>query len=233
MKKYYNIADLNVTIDSFGTTEERAEKYRCEPFERTDIEVVSRWEITKAKHPDVSDDVGEHMSTANSFYTKLLDFDGIRLHSSAVVVDGRAYLFSATSGTGKSTHTGLWLELFGDKAYIINDDKPAVRLRDGVWYAYGTPWSGKHDISVNKGVPIAGIAVIERAEQNKIEPFKGIEATKILLSQINRPKATEACNRFLELLDKLLTTVPIWRLSCNMEPEAAKIAYEAMSGEKI
>ncbi len=149
MKKYYNIADLNVTIDSFGTTEERAEKYRCEPFERTDIEVVSRWEITKAKHPDVSDDVGEHMSTANSFYTKLLDFDGIRLHSSAVVVDGRAYLFSATSGTGKSTHTGLWLELFGDKAYIINDDKPAVRLRDGVWYAYGTPWSGKHDNSVN------------------------------------------------------------------------------------
>ena len=71
------------------------------------------------------------------------------LHSSAVVVDGYAYLFSADSGTGKSTHTGLWKQHFGDRAYIINDDKPAIRKVDGEWYVFGTPWSGKTDTSVN------------------------------------------------------------------------------------
>ena len=141
-------------------------------------------------------------------------------------------MFTANPGTGKSTHTSLWLQKFGNRAFILNDDKPALRLEDGAWYAYGTPWSGKHDISVNARVPVAGIACLERGEINEIEPFSGRDAVLALLRQCNRPKAAEYRIKLLDLLDKLITQVPVWKLKCNMDPEAAIVSYEAMSGCK-
>ena len=154
------------------------------------------------------------------------------LHSSAVVVDGRAYLFSAPSGTGKSTHTQLWLKLFGERAYILNDDKPALRLENGVWYVYGTPWSGKHDISVNTRVPLAGIAKIERGEYNEIIPWTGYEVLNTLMKQLVRPRDMEAQLKLMDILDKLISQIPMWKLRCNMGDEAAIISYEAMSKQK-
>ena len=153
------------------------------------------------------------------------------LHASAVVVDGRAYLFSADCGTGKSTHVGLWLKRFGERAYILNDDKPAMRIVNGTWYAFGTPWSGKYDLSTNTGVPIAGIAMLERSDANEIARFQGKDAIYAIYRQLNRKTETAAFRiKQLELLDKLLTQVPVWKLKCNMDPEAAMVSYEAMSG---
>lgn len=232
MKQFYRIADLIVSMDSFGRTEEQARSYRCEFSGTEDIEIISPWEAYKSQYPYLSDDVGEYLITGSYFYKELLNYDGFMLHSSAVVMDGKAYLFTADSGTGKSTHTGLWLKQFGDRAYILNDDKPALRMVDGVWYAYGTPWSGKHDISVDVRVPVAGIAVVERSETNTIETFGGIDAIAAILRQCNRNKATESRMKLLDLLDKLITRVPIWKLKCNMAPEAAIVSYEAMSGEQ-
>lgn len=230
--EYYRIAGLTVAMDTFGSTLKQAQPYRCEPVEQPDVVIEAMWEIYKEKllekYPNITADVGEYLYTGAKFYKELLTFDGMMLHSSAVVVDGQAYLFSADPGTGKSTHTKLWLELFGERAYILNDDKPALRLENGRWMAYGTPWSGKHDISVNTGVPLAGIAMIERGETNEIEPHSGITALRELLAQINRPKGAEYRVKLLELLDKLVTQVPIWKLRCNMTVEAAKVAYEAM-----
>ena len=184
------------------------------------------------RYPLATADVAEYMCTGAIFYRYLLDFGGLMLHSSAVVVDGKAYLFTADSGIGKSTHTKLLLEKFGDRAFILNDDKPALRLEDDGWFAYGTPWSGKHDISVNTRVPVAGIAVVERGAENRIEPFDGIQAVHAILKQANRPKSAECRVKLLELMDKLITQVPIWKLQCNMEPEAAEVSYKAMSGMK-
>lgn len=229
----YRIAGLVIKMDTFGRTEQQALPYVCENTENYDFEVTA---VTRERYiqeyPQTSLDVAEYMCTGGNFFKKLLDYGGMMLHSSAVVVDGRAYLFTADSGTGKSTHTGLWLKKFGERAYILNDDKPALRLEDGVWYAYGTPWSGKHDISVNTRVPVAGIAVVHRGETNTIESFKGIAAIHAILKQINKVKAPEYRGKQLELLDKLITQVPIWKLTCNMDPEAAEVSYAAMSGEK-
>ena len=83
------------------------------------------------------------MWVGEAFYARLLQYDGMLLHASCVEKDGKAYLFSAKSGTGKSTHTHLWLRAFPDSR-IINDDKPAVRRMDGTFYACGTPFSGKN-----------------------------------------------------------------------------------------
>ena len=231
---FLKVAGLTVSMDSYGRIMEQAKPYQIDTVENPDVIIHSEWEALKSKYPMLSDDDGEYLATGKSFYQQLLQFDGFMLHSSAVVVDGKAYLFTANSGTGKSTHTGLWLKQFGHQAYILNDDKPALRLIDGVWYAFGTPWSGKNDISVNTGVPVAGIAVVTRSENNEIEPFSGREAIFAIFNQTNRKTNTVAHRaKLLELMDQLLRAVPVWKLKCNMEPEAAIVAYEAMSGRKF
>ena len=227
----YNIADLIVDMESFGTTLQRAEKYLYNGPREPDFELISNWPDKKAEFPNVIDDAGEYMSIGAVFYNHLLRYNGLMLHSSAVVVDGKAYLFTANSGVGKSTHTSLWQELLGDKAYILNDDKPAIRLYDGKWYAYGTPWSGKHDISENKRVEIGGIAVVTRGKENRIERFGGVAAVSEIFRQINRPKSPNARTIILDLLNKLFSDIPVWRLECNTDIEAAKVSYKAMSGE--
>ena len=232
MSLNYRICDLNVRMNTYGRTAVQAIPYVFEFEESEDIYVHSEAFRVKVSDKGIDEDLYEYLASGFDFYKKLLNFDGFMLHSSAVVVDNRAYLFSADSGTGKSTHTALWLELFGEKAYILNDDKPALRLVEGTWYAYGTPWSGKYDISVNKCVPLGGIALIERAENNEIYPFSGPEAIRQIFTQSNRPRAMEWRIKLMELLDKLMTEVPIWKLKCNMDSSAAIMSYEAMSGKK-
>lgn len=234
MKKYYSIAGLTVEMDTFGRTEEQAEPYRITDVQQCDFTVQSNPETIKKKYPQMSDDDCEYVATGSNFYRNLLSYhNGFMLHSSAVVVDGMAYLFTASSGTGKSTHTKLWLKLFGDRAYILNDDKPAVRLENGKWYAYGTPWSGKHDISRNVRVPIAGVAIVRRAGEDSIVRFSGIEAVMEILRQVNKPNDVQLRGRIMELVSNLLEDVPIWKLNCTMNVSAARIAYENMSGKRL
>ena len=230
MVQYYKIAGLIVQMDTFGRTLAQAQPYLCEQAE-PHIIIKSDWEGLQKRQPHLCKDDCEYVSTGSCFYWKLLEYSGFLLHSSAVVVDGKAYLFSAASGTGKSTHTRLWLDHFGDRAYMLNDDKPALRLEDGKWYAYGTPWSGKYDISANARVPLAGICFLKRGEKNVIHPMKGSAAVFSFLEQTLRPAGKQARMDIMNLLEKLMDSVPIWQLECNMEPEAALISYRAMSGK--
>ena len=233
MGQLYRIAGLAVRMDTFGRTLKQAEPYLAiDKAANADIVIRADWRSLQSKQPHLSDEDCEYMSTGASFYKQLMNHGGIMLHSSAVVVDGRAYLFSAPCGTGKSTHTKLWLKRFGSRAYILNDDKPALRLENGVWYAYGTPWSGKYDISSNCRAELAGIAVLERGESNKIAPFGGVDAIRSILNQMVRPPDSVSRGKVLELTDELVKKVPIWKLTCNMEPEAAAVAYKGMSGGK-
>ena len=229
MEAFYHIAGLTVQMDSFGRTVHQAVPYKIDKAEDVDIVVASYWPDQKSKHPELSDDDGEYMGTASDFYKKLLSFDGIMLHASAVVVEGKAYLFSADSGTGKSTHTALWMEKFGSDAFILNDDKPALRREANGWIAYGTPWSGKHDISRNVGVPVAGIALLQRGDENVISRCNDASVIGTLLRQVNKPKDPASRIKVLELIDMIIREIPIWRLSCNRELEAVEVAYSAMS----
>ena len=232
MEKYYKIAGLAIMMDSFGRTVEQAKPYECAPCEEVDLEIRTNWEALHRWQSDLSDEDREYLLTGAWFYRNLLKFNGLMIHASAVVVDGKAYLFSAPCGTGKSTHTKLWLKVFGDRAMILNDDKPALRQEDGVWYAYGTPWSGKYDLNVNVRVPVAGIAMLERAETNSIEPFTGTKAILAVLEQTARPGTVEGRGKLLEVVDRLLKTVPVWKLRCNMDESAVRVSYEAMCGKE-
>ena len=169
------------------------------------------------------------MTYGGQFYWKLLDHGGMMLHSSAVMVDGRVYLFSAPSGTGKSTHTALWLQYLGERAKIINDDKPAIRVKGEKAYVYGTPWSGKTDLNRNVRGELAGIAVVKRSEANQIRRLNKKESIFALLDQTTRSRKEERVERLFQVMETIIQTVPIYELSCNMELEAAKVAYETMA----
>jgi len=233
MEQYYKIAGLTVRLDTFGHTEHLLIPYRVKPTDAVDFEIIPERTFAEEKGPFLTADQKEALATYRVFFIKLLDYDGMLLHSSAVVKDGKAYLFTANSGTGKSTHTKIWRQVFGDEGVrVINDDKPAIRFEDGSWYVYGTPWSGKSDFNLNVRVPLAGICILQRGEENTITRASVADAVADIFLQTARPKNADVRMKVLGLLDKLLSQVPVWKLRCNMEPEAAIVAYEAMSGQK-
>ena len=232
MERDYMIAGLRVRMDTFGRTEQQAEKYLTQTTGEPDIVISNHPEAFLQRHPHLTLEECEYLTSGSSFYRQLVNFDGMMLHASAVVKDGYAYLFSAPCGTGKSTHTGLWRKTFGeDQVLMLNDDKPALRLEDGRWYAYGTPWSGKTGQNINMRVPLGGICILTRGETNEIAPFGGALAALALMEQTSRPGMAEGRGTLLELMDKLLTKVPVWKLKCTPTEEAARVSQRAMYEE--
>ena len=225
----YRIADLLVEMEVSGKTKQQAMPYAVQEQGPADFELKCDIDEILALNPDLMDDrdVAEYMGTGAYFARELLNFQGSFLHSSAVVLDGKAYLFSAPSGTGKSTHTEKWCRLFG--ARYLNDDKPALRLVNGVWMAYGTPWSGKHDLSSNEGVPVGGIAVLRRGEENTITRLEPAQALPWIMSQSSYRLRREHMEKQLVLMDQLLRQVPIWQLACRNEDAAAEVSHNAMT----
>lgn len=169
-------------------------------------------------------DEHEYMWTGEAFYNELLKHNGLMLHSSCVEKDGYAYLFSARSGTGKSTHTHLWLNTLSGTR-IINDDKPALIFENGVWYACGTPFSGKTDENVNTKIPIRAIVFLYRNKTNEVEKLPASKAVGLLLEQTINPANRTLAENMLSLADSLLKNIPVFSLGCNMDPQAAEIAY--------
>ena len=158
----------------------------------------------------------------------LLQYDVLLFHGSAVAVDGEAYLFIAPSGTGKSTHTRLWREQFGERAVMVNDDKPLVHVSASGVTIYGTPWDGKHHLSTNIAVPLRAICVLERAVENHIAPISPVQAFSSLLRQSYRYESEADEQKALALLDLLTQQVRLYRLGCNQTPAAAETAWNAM-----
>ena len=230
----YNIAGLNAEYNCiFPLLKDRSEKYLAPKGTKADFSLAldeAYFERQRTKFPDISDEVHEYMGMGTAFYKKLLAFDGIMLHSSAVAVDGYAYLFSASSGTGKSTHTSFWQELLGeDRAVIINDDKPAIRKVDGVYYAFGTPFSGKYDISVNCGVPVKGICFIRRGEMNRIRYIDAGNSLSPLFQQTIRPSEEENMELLCKNVDGILKEISFYELECLPNIDAARLSYKIMS----
>lgn len=176
-----------------------------------------------------SDGYLETLAVYRKIAERMPDYDTFLFHGSAVSVDGKAYLFTAKSGTGKSTHTRLWRELLGSRAVMVNDDKPLIRVTDGAPLVYGTPWDGKHRLSRNVAVPLCAICVLGRAAENRITPITKSEALPMLIQQTYRPAEPVALAKTMSLIDRL--NVRFYRLVCNMELSAAELSYHTMKGK--
>ena len=175
-----------------------------------------------------SDEYLETLAVYRKIAEEMPEYDTILFHGSVIAVDGIGYLFTASSGTGKSTHARLWREYFGERAVMVNDDKPLLKItQDGVT-AYGTPWDGKHRLSSNIAVPLKAICILERGRENHISEAEYKDAFPMLLQQTYRPSNSGKMAKTIQLVEKLGKTVNLYRLSCNMDPEAARIAYEMM-----
>lgn len=178
-------------------------------------------------YPHLSKEEIEYIFLGQLFYRHILRYNGILLHSSAVVKDNYAYLFSAPSGTGKSTHTSLWLDKFND-AYILNDDKPAILLIDNKLYAAGTPFSGKCDLSKNEIIPLKGICFIERSSNNWIKQIDKKTAIYEILNQTERIPYEKDMILILDLIDKIVSHTNIFKMGCNISIEAVETSYNEM-----
>ena len=163
---------------------------------------------------------------------KLFEYDTLVFHGSVIAVDGEGYLFTAKSGTGKSTHTRLWREMLGDRAVMVNDDKPFLRAEKDCIFVCGSPWNGKHGLGNNVEVPLKAICILERGEQNEIQKISAKEAVLMLLQQSNRPRQPHLMPKYMELLESIAGKTSFYRLRCNMDPEAAQVSYRAMSGRE-
>ena len=159
----------------------------------------------------------------------LLDHHTLLMHGSTVGLDGSAYLFTAACGTGKSTHTRFWREFFGERAIMVNDDKPFLKIVNDQVIAYGSPWSGKHGLDQNVALPLKGICILHRGENNEIIPIDPNEVVDMIRHQCLMPGDTELSDSAIMLVDQLLANIPLWKMYCTKDPDAARISHEAMS----
>jgi len=243
MNNVYRIAEKNIGINSiYPEVHEYCKDYLVDAqpdfiittaqsdidFEREKSARESSLEgLPLVKYPDY---YLEELAVYRKIAVKMLDYDTFLFHGSVVSVDDKAYLFTAKSGTGKSTHTRLWREYFRDRAVMVNDDKPLIKVTNDGVIVYGTPYNGKHRLGNNTSVPLKAVCILGRSENNTIHSISGHEAYAMLLQQVYRPSDSEKLLQTLRLIDLMIKKVKLYKLCCNMELSAAEVAYNGMKG---
>lgn len=208
-------ADITVTVTPEDILHEKKINIREAQIE--DIPVV-----------DYSDSYLETLAVYRKIATKMLEFDTFLMHGAVVAVGDKAWLFTAPSGTGKTTHINLWLKNIPG-SYVVNGDKPLIHIGDECT-VYGTPWAGKERMNRNVGVKLCGIVFLNRGVDNHIEKVPMTKVLPVLIQQSYRPGDKAGLEKTLALLSRLGRKIPMYQLYCNMDPEAALIAYNTLSG---
>ena len=157
------------------------------------------------------------------------------VHAAVIKYNGLAYAFMAPSGTGKSTHIKLWMDVLSPETTVINGDKPILRLGktpegNPQVVACGSPWAGKEGWQTNTSAPLAGLCFLTRGTTDACQRISPTEAFDSAVRQIYMPSDPVSAIKTLDFVDVLLQTVPLYRLSCTMNKTAVKASFEAMTG---
>lgn len=152
----------------------------------------------------------------------------ILMHGSAIAINGNGYIFTALSGTGKSTHTGLLRQLHGENAVMINDDKPFLFVKGDDVFVCGTPWMGKHRLGNNIIVPLKGIFFLRRSDENVLNEISANDALAGFIGQCHRPSDPNSMLHSLDIMDKVLSKVSLYDFGCNMDISAAHTSSSVM-----
>ena len=227
-----NIAHLPIGIDNkFDYVAELAKDYLTDEAPVFTVSVSS--EDIEKERADSGTNHSEGYYESIIAYRKIAevlpDYDAFLFHGSVISYKGRAYVITANSGVGKTTHTRLWLREFHGEAHVLNGDKPIIRIVDGVAYACGAPWQGKENYGCNEILPLSGIAFLERGVKNRARDISPNEAVTRFMSQIYLPKANlSALSKTMRLADKVIRETHLVLLECNMNPEAAHVCRSAL-----
>lgn len=223
------IADLCVEIENqYSFVQRLCADYITEDAPDFRVHVTQEQILTERQQKPYPMGYCESVCLYREIVRHLPDYQAFLFHSSVVAVDGCAYAFAAKSGTGKSTHTQLWLEHFGNRAYMVNGDKPIFRWIDGTLYAFGTPWNGKEGLGSNCRCPLQGVCFLERGETNQIRKAKKKDIIDRLFHQVLMPDEPQRLTLFLQDVENMIDQIPFYVLQCNISEEAVQVAYSAM-----
>ncbi len=181
------------------------------------------------RHIDFSDEYLETLAVYRKIVEVLPSYNAFLFHASAVAVDGEAYLFTAKSGTGKSTHVSFYRQQFGERAVMVNDDKPLILIKDSKAFVCGTPWCGKHNLGNNIISPLKAVCVLERGAENIIYEVPFNSVLDIIIGQAYRPQSPKNLQSFIKLISSLARLTNFYKLSCNLDPGSALISYSGMN----
>ena len=158
----------------------------------------------------------------------IIKHKGIMLHSSAISYKGKGILFSAPSGTGKSTQSSLWKQEFKDDVIIVNDDTPFIRNFNGTSYVYGCPWSGKTDINEQMKVPVRAVVSVRQGKENKIKELTATEGFFRIFNETKKPVESDMLDMAMDNVIAFLSNVKVYELTCRPEKEAVYALKEAL-----
>lgn len=227
--------DVNTTSTDFwfdGSTETRVFRasfrsghpvyaLSCRQGDRVDITFSG--DISLWNHPN--------MQLWNLIHLEnyLLETGGIILHSCYTVFQGKAILFSAPSGTGKTTQANIWKRCYHSE--IINGDKCLLQYADGCWWAMGYPYHGSAEECENRSYPISAITVVRQAYEDSVELIRPVHAVGLLYSEstVNSWDSVRVSTA-LGLLTDLVRNVPVVKLCCTMEDSAAHTLHDYIYG---
>lgn len=232
----YRIAQMNIAVEPrFEQTKAVLADYAVDDtdhelfVEITDEMIAHEQELNVSIHGEkMSDAACESVAVLRVLCDHIIRRGGFFLHCSCLRYRGKAIVFTAPSGTGKSTHAALWKKHFGDEVEMINDDKPLVREEKDGFVIYGTPWRGKHGIGANISAPIAAVFFLAQAPENAAEPVDSFTALSLLMQQTVIPRSKEDASVLLDMLGRLIEQVPMYRLYCSISDEAVTAALDAI-----
>ena len=175
-------------------------------------------------------DYAHNLMTLMDIEATMLHFDALLLHASLISWKNQGIVFSAPSGTGKSTQADLWKQYEG--AEILNGDRAALRKKNGVWHGYGLPYAGTSGIFRNENVPLCAIVALRQSKDNRIRKVKGAEAFKYLYPEtmIHRWDAPFE-QRATEVLMNILSDVPVFLLECRPDQDAVVLLRDTMNSK--
>lgn len=223
------IADLNIGIEAHYETTERFCKDYLTDEKELEFTVAPTLEEIEAEGVGFSAQYLERLAVQRKISEQLYVYDRMLMHGAVIEFQNDAYMFTALSGTGKSTHIQLWQKYLGETVQPINGDKPFIKVADNEVRIYGTPWAGKEGWQRNVSVPLKGICFLGRGTENRIRRIKPEECLEKIMCQVYVPNSLEGAGKTLELLDKVVQQVPLYLLECDMSEEAVKTSFEAMT----
>lgn len=232
----YRIADMNIAVEArYDYTKKQLADYAVDDNDYeldvkiTDEMIAYEQELGEKIHgvPQRAD-ICESVAILRVICDHIIHRGGFFLHCSCLKYRGKAIIFTAPSGTGKSTHAALWKKHFGNEVEMINDDKPLVREQEDGFTVYGTPWRGKHGRGGNLSAPIGAVFFLEQAPENSAEPVDSFTALSLLMQQTVIPRGREDTSTLLNMLGRLIESVPMYRLRCNISDEAVITALSAL-----
>jgi len=181
-----------------------------------------------ASSPSVTPETAEITGLHRTIAEKLPDLGGFVFHGAAICVNGIGYVFTAPSGTGKSTHIRLWREYLGDAVGIVNGDKPVITVGENGIFVHGTPWAGKERWQRNRSVPLGGICLLHRDNVCHAHVADADESIPFLLTQIYLPRDPASVGKTMTLMDTVLKNVPVISLYCDISENAVKCGFEKL-----